>query len=198
MSSETNFWPITRPTLLKRMENSEDDEAWRAFQQRYRRPVIAVARMAGLSEAESEEVLNRSLEAVWKSLGTFDPKRPTKFRSWLAGIVRNRIHEQIRLRPRHSPLPDDDPGSSACVAVPQAAITEPAVLHLLEEADERYLDQLAWERLKNEVSPIHWQVIHELLVHERSGDEVAALVGVSRANVFVIRLRAAAKLRKIR
>ena len=198
MNSQTGFWPSTRQSLLKRMENAEDDDAWQAFQQRYQQPIIAVARKAGLSEEEAQEVQNRSLEAVWRSLSTFDHNRGIKFHSWLAGIVHNRIHERIRDRPKHEPLPDGEPGSSALNSVPAGAITEPEVVHLLEEADERHLDERAWEELKAEVPLKHWQVLHELLVHERTGEEVAARLGVSRTNVYVIRLRMAIKLRQIR
>jgi len=197
MNSGASFWPPTRPTLLKRMENADDHEAWRAFQDRYQQPIITIARKAGLSDDESNEVLTKSLEAVWKSLGTYDRGR-SMFRTWLAGIVRHRIDEQLRLRPKHDLLPDDDPGSSAWKPPPSGMITEPEVVRLLEEADERFLDQTAWNRLKSCVPPKHWQVLHELLAHGRTGEEVAARLGLSRANVYVIRLRTEPKLRKIR
>lgn len=198
MNRESEFWPVTRPTLLRRMEDAEDHAAWWTFQQRYQTAVLRIARGAGLSDPEANEVLARTIEAVWKSLGTYDPGRGAKFRSWLAGIVHHRIHEQVRRRPRHEPLPAEGPTSSAWSPLPSGAVTEPDVLRRLEAADEAALDQEAWTQLKNCLPPKHWQVLHELLVHERTGEAVAARLGLSRTNVYVIRLRAGAKLKEIR
>jgi DNA-directed RNA polymerase specialized sigma24 family protein len=60
------------------MENAADHDAWLTFQQRYQTPLRSLARGAGLSESEADEVLNRTMEAIWKSLGTFDQARGTK------------------------------------------------------------------------------------------------------------------------
>lgn len=77
-------------------------------------------------------------------------------------------------------------------------ITEPEVVSLLEEAEEADLDRRAWEELKRSVPRIHWQVLHELLVHGLTGKEVAERLGVSRTNVYVIKARTKPKLRSIR
>lgn len=196
--AKRSIWPLTRPSLLARLMDPNDQDAWRIFQDRYGSAILTIARKSGLCEDEAKEVLAHTVEAVWQSFHTYDPSKSARFRNWLAGIVRNRIHEQIRQRPKHEPLPEDDVLADENACVPGAAIAEPEAIRLLAEAEEADLDRRAWDELKRSVPCIHWQVLHELLVHGLTGKEVAERLGLSRTNVYVIKTRTKPKLERIR
>lgn len=133
-SAKRSIWPLTRPSLIARLMDPNDDDAWRIFQDRYGKAILTMARKSGLSEDEAREVVAHTIEAVWRSFQTYDPSKSARFRNWLAGVVRNRIHEQLRQRPKHEPLPEGDVLADEHVSVPPGAITEPEVIRLLAEA----------------------------------------------------------------
>jgi RNA polymerase sigma-70 factor (ECF subfamily) len=182
--------------LLRRLSDPDDHSAWTSFVARYQPPIWRTARRAGLSEADAEEVVQRTFIAVHRSLASYSPQL-SRFRTWLGGIVRRRIHEVLRevrgrpeaagldpdFCPEREPLPEDLPG-------------EP--YPPFEEEAERELDARAWERLKGELRPVHWQVLYELVVRGQSPGEVARKYGLSRGYVYVIKWRGLPQLRAVR
>ncbi len=190
------FCPATELKLIHRLADADDHSAWTTFVERYRAPIRRTALRAGLSEPDAEEVVQRTFIAVHRSLASYGPHL-SRFRTWLGGIVRNRIHELVR-ESKGRPLPvtvrsENSPGKEQ----PQP---EPAVEPYLpfEEEDERELDARAWERLKDGLRPLHWQVLYDLVVRGHPAREVAKKYGLRRGNVYVIKLRGLSKLRTVR
>lgn len=190
------FWPATELRLIRRLTNVDDHPAWAAFVARYQPPIWRAARRAGLTEAEAEEVVQKTFIAVHRSLATYQPGRG-RFRTWLGGIVRHRILEQHRER-RHWPQPlgrwPEGPVAGA------AGVPEPSVEPYLpfEEEAERELDARAWERLKEVIRPAHWQVLRDLVRLRYTPAEVGQKYGLRRGTVYVIKLRCLPKLRAVR
>lgn len=178
------------------MADTEDNSAWTTFVERYRPPIRRTALRAGLSETDAEEVVQKTFIAVHRSLACYGPHL-SRFRTWLGGIVRNRIHEVVReTKGRPQPLAarlENPPDRER----PQP---EPAVEPYLpfEEEDERELDARAWERLKSQLRPLHWQVLYDLVVRGHSAGEVAKKYGLRRGNVYVIKLRGLSVLGAVR
>lgn len=197
MNGDIGFWPQTQLGQIARLANTDDQEAWTAFQARYRAPVVAVARRAGLSADEAVEVLQSTLIAVRESLASYDPTR-SKFRTWLGGVVRHRIQEQVRRRPKGAPLNWPLTDTTTCTAVPVSTTLVVEPFPAFEEEDERWLDRVAWERLKKQVSTRQWQVLYELVGRGRSPNEVARMFGMQRGAVYVIKLRHLQKLKILR
>jgi RNA polymerase sigma factor (sigma-70 family) len=192
-----SFWPQTEVGLINRLGDAGDNAAWTAFVERYRPSICRTARREGLSEDEAAEVLQSALIAVHRSLAAYDPAR-CKFRTWLGGIVRHRIHEQIRLRPRGEPLkgPVSAETTTCCERVEPGLRVEPFAPFEAEE--ERELDARAWERLKRQIPPEHWQVLYDLVARGHSPAAVAKKYGRPRGTVYVIKLRCLPKLRAVR
>lgn len=190
------FWPATELKLISRLADADDHSAWTTFVERYRAPIRRTALRAGLSETDAEEVVQRTFIAVHQSLATYRTHL-SRFRTWLGGIVRNRIHEVVREN-KGQPQPlmvrsENSPGAEQSQQVP---MVEPYLP--FEEEDEREQDARAWERLKNELRPVHWQVLYDLVVRGHSAGEVAKKFGLQRGNVYVIKLRGLSKLRTVR
>jgi RNA polymerase sigma factor (sigma-70 family) len=198
MKETAQVVPGTEVGLLQRLGSSDDNDAWALFRARYKPLICSVARQAGLSEGEADEVLQSTLIAVHRSLGDYDRNR-AKFRTWLGGIVRNRIREQLRNRPQGEPQVAPPAGASTvCTSVGASTLLEAGPFIPFEEEDERVLDAMAWERFKKEVSPQHWQVLHELVGRGRNAADVAEMFGLRRGHVDVIKWRHLKKLEAIR
>ena len=99
-----SFLP-TRQSLLSRLKDWEDQEGWREFFDTYWRLIYGVARRAGLSEAEAQDVVQETLVVVAKQMPGFryDPARGS-FKGWLHTVIRGRLSRHWRKVRAHGPI----------------------------------------------------------------------------------------------
>ena len=98
----------TRESLLSRIKDWGDEGSWTEFFQTYRDMIFRTAIKSGLTEQESEEVVQETLVSVAKTIKEFvyDPKK-CRFKNWLGHLARKRIADCFRRRRReaHSGFP---------------------------------------------------------------------------------------------
>src|SRR6266851_1175979 len=89
----------TRATLLEKLRAWQDQSSWQQFFDTYWPLIYGVARRAGLTEAEAEDVVQETMFAAAKHLPTFqyDPAIGS-FKGWLLTLTRWRIIDQFRKR----------------------------------------------------------------------------------------------------
>ncbi len=187
-------------TLVARLKNADDDESWQRFYDIYRGVIHGVAMKAGLREDEADDVVQETLRSVIKGIRDFeaDPAHG-KFRAWLLNNARWRISDQFRKRPpaavgNHA-LPDATATTPAAERVPDPRAVD---LEGLCDAEwEARLREQALKELQLEVKAGQYQIFHLLVVEQKSIEEVAAMVGRSRAQIYLIKHRVAAALKRI-
>src|SRR5262252_10158897 len=84
--------PATRVSLLLRIREGGDQEAWRQFVQLYAPVVYGFARKRGLQDADAADVMQDVLRsvAVASARLNYDPARGS-FRGWLYTVARNKV-----------------------------------------------------------------------------------------------------------
>src|SRR5436190_7831852 len=89
----------TRPSLLHRLKDCEDQQSWREFNDLYGKLIRGFAIKAGLTEDEAQEVVQETLIAASKNLPEFryDPK-VCSFKTWLLNLSQWRVQDQLRKR----------------------------------------------------------------------------------------------------
>src|SRR5262245_562081 len=95
--------PPTRPSLLIRLRDFQDGQAWAQFVDVYAPLVYGYVRKRGLQDADAADLTQACLREVAAHVGSldYDPKRGT-FRGWLFTIVRNKLRDfQARSRFLH-------------------------------------------------------------------------------------------------
>jgi RNA polymerase sigma factor (sigma-70 family) len=182
----------TRASLIKRLKDWEDQPSWQEFFDIYWKLIYGVARKAGLTDDEAQEVVQETLVSVAKHMPGFnyDPKIGS-FKAWLLTMTRWRIIGQFRKRKpglQEEPAADEDSGRTKRIE----KIADPAgdaLDGIWEQEWQANLLEAATTLVKRTMDPQKYQIF-DLLVNKGSTPErVASQFGVSVNLVYVTKHR---------
>ncbi|HEU0009364.1 MAG TPA: sigma-70 family RNA polymerase sigma factor [Verrucomicrobiae bacterium] len=193
----------TRASLLSRLKDWEDQTSWREFFDTYGRLIYGVARKAGLSDAEAQDVLQETLLAVAKKMPgfTYDPKVDS-FKGWLLTVTQWKIADQFRKR---SGVREQCLLTSAATRQegtrPTAIerMTDPAGFDLQAIWDgewQAHLLRTALDRVKRRAQPAHFEMYYLHVIKEQPARDVARTLGVSVAQVYLAKHRLGSLLKQ--
>lgn len=185
--------PETRNSLLVRLCDRSDREAWAEFASIYEPALYRLARGRGLQHADALDLTQEILWAVSRAIGRFNPDRErARFRTWLFRIARNLAVNALvrggRLR---------GTGDSDIVQLLQQAPArdEPeATAFDLEFRREAF--QQAAARVQQDVAAKEWQSFWLTSVEGIAIDETARRLSSTVGAVYAARSRVLARLRK--
>lgn len=187
----------TRKSLIERLRDREDRDSWREFFDRYWKLVYGLAIKSGLTEAESEEVVQETMVAISRNLDDYEYRpRECSFKSWMFKMARWRITDQIRKRPPdfvHSTCRNSE-GTDTVERVPDSASAQ--LDQYWNEEWQRNLLDVAVARVKQKVSIREFQIFDLYVLKEWPVREVGKMLHVSAAHVYVAKHRISALLRK--
>lgn len=176
-----SHWPATRVTLLDRLRDHQDHEAWMEFVGLYGPLVFSFALRRLPQDEDAADVLQEVMSAIMK--GTY--RRPEgRFQKWLVTIVLNAIRDFHSARLRR-------PEVTGGTDVAERLQEEPSRSDVDEwdEARRQHLFRVAVERVQARTSAIHWDVFARTALERRPGQAVAATLHVSLTNVYAIKSR---------
>jgi RNA polymerase sigma-70 factor (ECF subfamily) len=185
--------PTTRPSLLLRLRNSADDQAWVEFVDLYAPLVRRVARRGGLQDADAADLEQEVFRAVAGAISRYDPD-PAKgsFRGWLLRIARNSLLNLLAARRRHPGGGGGTDMLSLLEAVPDPKGEDSTVF----EAEYRHRTfEWAAGQVRDEFKPATWQAFWRTAVDNQAVAAVAAELGLSAGAVYVARSRVLARIR---
>ena len=182
----------TRASLIHRLKNWQDHSSWQEFFGIYWKLIYGIARKAGLTDAEAQDVVQETMTSVAKHMPTFnyDPAIGS-FKAWLLNMARWRISDQFRKRgPFVEPRPfTGDTLSETCAA---EKLVDPAgqVLDAVWEAEwENNLLNAAIAKVKRRLDPQKYQIFDFHVNKEWPPEKVAARFNISVDQVYVIKHR---------
>jgi RNA polymerase sigma-70 factor (ECF subfamily) len=183
----------THASLLLRLRDAGDRQAWAEFVEVYGPLVYGFARKHGLQDADAADLTQDVLQAVSAAVGRldYDPRRGS-FRGWLFTAVRHRLYNALARRPREC---RGDGGTSAQVAL--EAVPAPEEQQALWEREyESRLFAAAAERVRGEVAEATWRAFWLTSVEGQSGKEVADVLGLTAAAVYLAKRRVTTRLKE--
>ena len=92
--------PTTRASLLLRLRDSQDHEAWVEFVSLYEPVIYRLLRRHGLQDADAREVMQELFLAVSRSIDRWDPAKETWLVSGLAAARGSQSGHQLVEAPR--------------------------------------------------------------------------------------------------
>ncbi|HMP78328.1 MAG TPA: sigma-70 family RNA polymerase sigma factor [Pirellulaceae bacterium] len=180
--------PDTRASLLIRLRNPRDEQAWCDFLEIYEPAILEIARRRGLQAADAQDLLQDLLARVVKKMENWD-HAPDKgsFRGWLATVARNLVIDHFRNQAKQ-PAALETTVIGACVA------------HQDEEAcfdiaERRQLFKVAAQRCQPLFADSTWQAFWRTAVENQPVSEVAQALGLTSGAVYIARSRVMARIK---
>ncbi len=193
MASRDDELLPTRSSLLVRLKDWRDQASWQQFFDTYWKLIYGVARKAGLTEAEAQDVVQETMFAAAKHLPGFkyDPAIGS-FKAWLLNMTRWRIIDQLRQRGPVSQRGRSDEGQSPTTTDTVLSIPDPRLpdLEALWERDwQENLLEAATNNVKHRLDPEKYQLFDYYVNKEWEAEKVAASFGVSVEKVYLAKHR---------
>lgn len=185
--------PATRLSLLVRIRNQQDEEAWGEFVDLYAPLIHALACRHGLQDADAADLTQDVLRNVLRAAPQFayDPAKGS-FRGWLFTVARNEIRKAESARRRHAQASGDDDVQRQLEEQPAP---DEEVAYWEREYQERLL-AYAIEKVRPGFRPLTWQAFWQTAVDNRPIADVAAALGMSAGAVYIARSRVLARIRQ--
>jgi RNA polymerase sigma factor (sigma-70 family) len=185
--------PDTRSSLIVRLKDRADQEAWREFVEVYRPVVYRLACRKGLQHADAEDLAQQVLLAVAAAVHRWqpDPGRG-RFRTWLHRIAHNRI---INALTRRAPDRAAGEGGAHDLLGEQAAREGPDS-ELLRTEYRREVFHWAARQVRAEFRPETWLAFWHTAVEGREVADVARLLGRKPGAVYAARGRVMRRLKE--
>jgi RNA polymerase sigma-70 factor (ECF subfamily) len=190
----------TRWTLVERLKNPSDSTGWAEFDSLYRPLIFGVARKAGLGEEEAKDVVQETMGAMSRHIQDFVTHSDRgSFRAWLLQMARWRIQDQFRRRLPTVPTAGAPTRGSATTATMErvADANQPDLSAVCDEQWAAWIRDLALKELQMEVKADHYQIFHLAVLEEKPVEEVARIIGRSRAHIYLVKHRVGKALMRI-
>lgn len=188
----------TRQSLIDRLKDHGDDASWQEFFNTYWKLIYSFALRSGLNDTEAQEVVQETIIGISRHMPDFKYDRAKgSFKSWLLQMTHWRIEDQRRKRhrdaARHQPLDDSTEGTKLIDSIPDPAGRNDTVW---DEEWERNLLEAALQKLKPKVQPRHYQIFDLYVIKNWPISKVTATLGVNIGQVYLVRHRLTALLKK--
>lgn len=188
----------TRPTLLFRLRDWQDETSWNEFYRLYRNFIYGLARRAGLAHADADEVTQDVFKRVAETIHEFEsnPARGT-FRGWLAQLTRWRIMDKHRARrpdERAAMARREDPADDRTRTIERLADSSGSAnpwgdATVEEEEWQRHVLEIAWARLARRTPAKQFQAFELYARQNWPVLQVARELGFNPATIYVLNHR---------
>lgn len=183
----------TSLTLLARLQQAGDTEAWQRLYELYQPLIIVWLKKYDVQHSDADDLAQEVLATISKDLVSFSHNgRMGAFRTWLRAILVNRLRTFWRDRDRR---PLTLGGSSIEERLAQFEDPASAMSQLWDRQHDLHVLNRLLELSRPKFSAETWEVFMRVAINGERADLVAAETGISLNAVFVAKSRVLSKLR---
>lgn len=184
----------TSATLLARLRDRADTEAWRRLLDLYTPLLSGWLRRHALQASDADDLVQEVLAAVVRELPHFKHSgRVGAFRHWLRTILVNRLREfwrANRIRPAAAG------GSDFAQMLDQLADPDSGLSQLWDQEHDQHVARRLLAMIEPQFAPSTWQAFRRVVLDGARPDAVAAELGLSVNAVFIAKSRVLQRLRQ--
>jgi RNA polymerase sigma factor (sigma-70 family) len=186
----------TRNSLLLRLPNKQDIDAWDQFVEIYQPLVFRLARSKGFQDADAHDIVQEVMIAVSKAIHRWDPDASKgRFRDWLFRIARNLMINFLTRR-KYRPLAQEPNAGEWLEAHPDPQADATALSREFDWEYRRELYRIAAERVKEAVRSATWLAFQLSSVEQVPVTEVSKRLDMTEGAILVAKCRVIARLRE--
>jgi RNA polymerase sigma-70 factor (ECF subfamily) len=187
--------PTTRQSLLVRLRDPRDQQAWAEFVAIYTPLIDRLARSKGLQPADAADLAQEIFRTVAGAIDRFDPD-PARgsFRGWLFRIARNLMINLLAAR-RVRPQATGD--SDVQELLERVAAPDGAETALFDAEYRRWILLWAADQVRGDFRQSTWQAFWLTAVEGQAPTAAAQASGISVGAVYIARSRVMARLKVV-
>lgn len=172
----------TRHTLLDRIKNPNDADAWQEFIDFYKAYIYVIIRSMNIKPDDAEDILQQICLKLWKNLPTHqhDPKQ-ARFRAWVSTISKNTVISFIRAQETRAQKLDQLKQKEELDYLKSIKI--PEIDQIAQKEWESFLTNTALSNLEEHFTPNAIQAFQKHLQGQEPAD-IAKQLSVSRDSVY--------------
>ena len=183
--------PLTRETLLLRIRDRGNADAWKQFVDVYAPLIQMYACRKGLQASDAADVTQEVMQKIATMIHRFDYDRCRgQFRGWLHTLTRNQV---INFRKRHHKLRGS--GDTSVQQLLEAQPTNDDVKEW-ETVYQRQVMSYAMRQVRAEFTDLHWQAFEMTAIEHIRPADVSTRIGMSVGAIYVAKSRVVARLRE--
>jgi RNA polymerase sigma-70 factor (ECF subfamily) len=183
---------VTTTLLLEQLADG-DEQAWALMVARFRDPMVAFVRRAGLPDDQADDVAQETLVSFLDAYrrGRYDRDKG-RLRQWLFALAvqslarhRRSWARQHQESPAHTAFWEELPG-------------EDELRQRWDAEWDRHVFEHCVAQVRKEFKPVTVEAFEAQVIHERRPTDVARETGLSLSSVYVARHRVLKRIRELR
>lgn len=185
----------TRASLIARLRDQEDRDAWDEVMAIYGPLVLRMALRQGLQRADAEDVVQHVFLALFQSVEKWlDQSERGRFRNWLIGISRNVALNTLNRKPKGG---IGIGGPDEYDRLGQLKVSEDQLASEFDIEYQREVYRWAANKIQADVDPKTWDAFRMTHVDGVSIGDAAKSLGVGVGQIYVARSRVMKRLQTL-
>lgn len=185
--------PTTRVSLILRLHNPKDAEAWEEFVLIYQPFILRIAQRLGMSDANAADASQNTLTRLTEVVHQWSPsKTNATFRGWLYRVARNCMLRQFEKENKHMRLLQSEVSREYFDQLSAEPKGGESVYQL---EFQRQVFASAAENIRSQIRHNYWQAFWLTYVKNRDIKEVAHMLKINVSTVYVARSRVLKRIR---
>ncbi len=179
----------TSVSLLERLRRQPDAQSWQQLVAIYQPWLRGWLQAHFLQSADAEDVVQEVLAVLVREIGHFEHNgRRGAFRTWLRGIVVNRLREFRRKSAAVS--------AEMASQLDQLADEDSRFSQMWDREHDQYVVNQLLAKIAGDFQPITWRAFQAFVLEEKSATQVAAELGISEGAVWTAKSHVLKRLRQ--
>jgi len=183
----------TRPSLLLRVRNLQDQRSWNEFFELYGPLILRYLRRLHVTEEDALDLSQDVMQIVVRRIKTFEYDAGRSFRAWLRTVTRNRALRHFKENPRQL---DGAGGTTHHEVLQELPSPDDDQNEWIEEEWRQRRMEMAVKRVRAQVKPKTWKIFELRYYDRKTSEEVAEKMGILVGTVYTSYCRVLARLGK--